>query len=87
MGGDSENDGVLQVCFNQRWGTINGDGWTTEDTQVACRQLGLNSAGSPCCNVTTSFIDKNIVFTPFPTKSLLLCIIVELLLATCIEVE
>ena len=77
VGGDSENDGVLQVCFNKRWGTVNGDGWTNEDTQVACRQLGFNSAGSPCCNVKTSFTD---IFTPFPTKSLLLCIIVELLL-------
>ena len=45
VGGDSENEGVLQVCFNKRWGTINGDGWTDEDTQVACKQLGFNTKG------------------------------------------
>ena len=45
MGGDSENEGVLQVCFNKRWGTVNGDGWTDEDTQVTCRQLGFNTEG------------------------------------------
>ena len=45
VGGDSENEGVLQVCFNQRWGTVNGDGWTNGDTKVACRQLGLNTEG------------------------------------------
>ena len=45
MGGDSENDGLLQVCFSGRWGTVNVDGWTDVDTHVACRQLGFNNAG------------------------------------------
>ena len=26
VGGDSENEGALLVCFNKRWGTVNGDG-------------------------------------------------------------
>ena len=46
VGGGSENSGQLQVCFSQRWGTVNGDGWTAVDTQVACRQLGFNTAGN-----------------------------------------
>ena len=37
VGGRSEDEGRLEVCFDQRWGTINGDGWTHADTQVACR--------------------------------------------------
>ena len=41
FGGESESEGLLEVCFSQRWGTINGDGWTSHDTQVACRQLGF----------------------------------------------
>ena len=45
MGGISEDEGRLEVCFDQRWGTINGDGWTHADTQVACRQLGLSTSG------------------------------------------
>ena len=45
VGGISENEGRLEVCFDQRWGTINGDGWTHTDTQVACRQLGLPTSG------------------------------------------
>ena len=45
MGGISENEGRLEVCFDQRWGTISGDGWTHADTQVACRQLGYSTAG------------------------------------------
>ena len=45
-GGDSESEGRLDICFSQRWGTINGDGWTLSDTQVACRQLGFENAGT-----------------------------------------
>ena len=41
FGSESESEGQLQVCFSQRWGTINGDGWTSTDTQVACKQLGF----------------------------------------------
>ena len=44
FGGESESEGLLEVCFSQRWGTINEDGWTTRDTQVACRQLGFEGA-------------------------------------------
>ena len=42
---NSENEGRVEVCFDQRWGTINGDGWTHTDTQVACRQLGYSTSG------------------------------------------
>jgi hypothetical protein len=45
LGGGSNKYGALQVCFDQRWGTVSGDGWTAVDTQVACRQLGFNSTG------------------------------------------
>ena len=45
VGANSENEGRLEVCFDQRWGTINGDGWTHTDTQVACRQLGYTTSG------------------------------------------
>ena len=45
MGGESENEGRLEVCFNKRWGTIDEDGWTHTDTQVACGQLGFSPSG------------------------------------------
>ena len=38
-------EGRLEVCFNQRWGTVNGDGWSSVDTQVSCRQLGYETNG------------------------------------------
>ena len=43
VGGDSEYyDGRLEVCFSQRWATVNGNGWSASDTEVACRQLGVD---------------------------------------------
>ena len=45
VGSKPENEGRLEVCFDQRWGTINGNGWTYADTQVACRQLGYSTSG------------------------------------------
>ena len=45
MGGKTEYEGLLEVCFSQRWGTVNGDGWSASDTQVACRQLGVDTFG------------------------------------------
>ena len=43
VGGVSE--GRLEVCFNKRWGTIDGHGWTHTDTEVACKQLGYSAQG------------------------------------------
>ena len=41
----SETEGRLEVCFTQRWTTVDGDGWTNSDTEVACRQLDYPTAG------------------------------------------
>ena len=39
----------MEVCLDQRWGTVNGDGWSTADTQVVCRQLGYLTASNDNC--------------------------------------
>ena len=46
VGGATEREGRLEVCFGRRWGTIDGHGWTHIDTQVACRQLGHSAAST-----------------------------------------
>ena len=45
VGGMSETEGRLEVCFNQRWTTVDGNGWTNSDTEVACRQLDYPTSG------------------------------------------
>ena len=52
VGGVSE--GRLEVCFNRRWGTIDGHGWTHTDTEVACKQLRHSAQG--ICSVIKSLI-------------------------------
>ena len=45
VGGSVASEGRLEICFDKRWTTIDGDGWTLPDTQVACKQLGYPTSG------------------------------------------
>ena len=44
-GGQTEWEGRVEVCRRQRWGTVDSDGWTNENSQVVCNALGYDFTG------------------------------------------
>ena len=42
--GETEWEGRLEVCFNQRWRTVGGEAWDTTETDVVCRELEYQSS-------------------------------------------
>ena len=43
--GNSLNEGRVEVCVNEAWGTICSSGWNDVDAFVVCRQLGYLPLG------------------------------------------
>ena len=46
MGGNSENEGRVEVCLGNTWGTLCDDGWNYYDANIVCRQLGYQPFGT-----------------------------------------
>lgn len=45
MGGASDNEGRVEVCYGRTWGTVCDNGWSHHDGNIVCRQLGYQPLG------------------------------------------
>ena len=45
VGGPSEREGRLEMCYRGVWGAISDNEWDNVDATVACRQLGFEPSG------------------------------------------
>ena len=45
-GGPNYNEGRVEFCFNNEFGTVCDGMWDTTDASIVCRQLGLSDTGN-----------------------------------------
>ena len=43
VGGEVSNEGRVEMCYGNVWGSLCDDSWDTYNAQVVCRQLGLDT--------------------------------------------
>ena len=67
-------EGQIEICYNQAWGTVCHDFWSTTDANVACGQLGFRNTGKFVIICVSS--KKNIIIDSYVSSQLLKSLII-----------
>ncbi len=46
VGGSTEFEGRVEVCYDNQWGTVCSNSWSSYDAMVSCHQLGFSPRGN-----------------------------------------